>query len=435
MDTLLAIALVVGTLFILFALGMPIFAALMGGSLLLMFFLWGPDSLYVSYSSVMNILSARTFISCPLYILMALMLEASGLGNMVFDVVFTWFGKIKGSLALGGIVANTIIGAMTGITSTGTVIMAVIAYPKMVERNYSRALSLGVITAGGCLGMLIPPSVFCIVVGGFFGASIGALFIGMLVPGLITSASFLIYIFIRSYLQPDFAPASTEPSPPWGEKFRSLFKLLPPMLIIVIILGSIYSGAATPTEAGGVGAFAVMVYCAATRKLTWKVLKSASIETLKFNGMLLWMIAGGFAFSSLIVSLGIADALKEIIFDLNLTGTQVTIIAMLVALVMGMFVDATPIIMILYPVIYPLMTTLNIDPVYFGVLLGFSLTIGLISPPFGYQLFTGKAVLPSDVTMGQLYRSVIPWCLILVGVLILMLCCPAVVTWLPSMMN
>jgi len=428
-------ALIIGLFLVALATGIPIAFVLFGLPALIILILFEPQQLVVLYLSYWKIATTDIFIAAPLFILMAAVLETSGIARALFDMMYKWFAGFRGGLAIGTVVICTLIAAMTGIGATGVVMMGMLAYPEMRRRGYNKSIALGCIPSGGALGPLIPPSVIMIIVAAFGQLSVGKMFIGGVLPGLLMSFLFIVYIAIRCYRNPHMAPAlPLEERATWGEKFISLRGVILPIMLVILVLGSIYSGIATPTEAAGVGAFGAFICAAINRQLNWQNTKNAALRTLQTTSMVLWLVIGGQAFATLLGMTGVRHFIAESLLGAQLAPIMLIIIMMVIGLILGMFMDASAIIIICIPIFMPVVLALGFDPLWFAILFTINVIIGYISPPFGANLFFTKAIVPPDVTMGDIYRSVIPYNLLMVIVLIVSILWPPLLLWLPNTM-
>ena len=413
--------------------GLPLVFCLLGLSMIFMAIFVGPAQLQLAYTGIFKTVTKEIFIAIPLFVFMAAVLQNSGLGSALYDTMYKWFGGFRGGLAIGTVVIATMVAAMTGLGGTDVIIMGILAYPEMRKRGYSKSMALGCIPAGGALGPLIPPSVIMIAIAGLGSLSVGKLFMAGIFPGLVMSLLFIVYLGVRAFLQPHLAPAlPLAERATWREKMTSLRGIVFPIILILLVLGSIYAGVATPTEAGGVGAFGALVCMTIYRQFNWRNLKEALLMTIKINAMVMWLLAGGAVFSSFLTLSGVAKFISQSIVGLSVSPTGVVIGMMLIALVMGMLVSAGAVIAILIPIFLPVIYELGIDPVWFALLFTINMVIGYITPPFGMNLFYMKGVAPPDVTLADLYRSSIPYVLLMLVVLFISLVFPPLVLYLPG---
>ena len=345
-----------------------------------------------------------------------------------------WIGGVRGGLAIGTIIICTFFAAMSGISGAATVTMGVIALPAMLKHHYDEKMCVGSIAAGGALGILIPPSVLMIVYGIFAGESIGALFAGGVIPGIILSTLFIVYIAIRCHLNPDIGPAvPKDKRASWSEKIIALKAVILPIILIFLVLGIIFKGVATPTEAASIGALGALGCAAIAKRLSWDIFKQASFQSLSLSCMIIWIIIAGSCLTRTYTAVGAVDFIREMIAALPvskyiiLVGIQVTL------LFLGMLLDPGGIIMICTPVFVPIIKSLGFDPVWFGVLFIVNMEMSYLTPPFGFNLFYMKSIVPDSVTMFDIYKSVLPFVAIQAICLLLLIVFPQLVTWLPEM--
>lgn len=419
----------------LMALGLPVAFCLLGTSVVLTVILIGPTQAQIVYAAATSVLMQEVYIAIPLFIFMAAILQNSGIGSAMYDMMYKWFGGLRGGLAIGSVVIATIIAAMTGLGGTDVVIMGILAYPEMRKRGYHKDIAIGCIPAGGALGPLIPPSVLMILIGGLSYLSVGKLFMGGVFPGLMMSFLFCCYIAIRCRISPELAPAiPLEERATWKEKFISLRGVLLPLILIFLVLGTIYLGIATPSEAGGVGAFGALICAAVYHQLNWKNIKESCFISMRVVCMVFWLVIGGTFFAAFLTMTGVSQHIGDTVAGMGVAPIVVVIVMMVIALVMGMLMDAAPIIMVCIPIFMPIVNQLGIDPLWFGLLFTINMIVGYISPPFGINIFYTKGILPSDVTMADIYHSVIPYTLLMIVVLIVAIVWPPLVLWLPNTM-
>lgn len=395
----------------------------------------GPTQLYVAYSSVFGPATNEVLLALPLFVLMSSFLRFSGIAEALFDTLYRWAGGLRGSLAMATIGACTVIAAMTGIAATEVVVMSMIAYPQMKKYGYDDDLSLGAIAGGGTLGPLIPPSVPMIIAGLFASVSIGKLFIGGIIPGIILSSFFITYVMVRCSLRPSIAPSlPPEMRATWKEKLVGLRSLIAPIILISAVLGSIYSGAATPTEAAAVGSLGAIVCSAIARQLTRRNTLDAVTETMKITCMAMWTIIGGTALTALLNMTGTSTLINNAIIGSAMSPQFVVAMMLVTVLVMGMFVDLITIIIITLPIFAPIVTSLGIDLIWFCLLFIIAALVGYISPPFGINIFYLKGILGEEVTMEKIYRSVIPFNILMLILLAICFLFPDMVLFLPNKM-
>lgn len=419
-------------LLLLLATGAPLVMVMGGGAVIFSYILWGPQGLLQISANSFGVMQNFILIAIPLFIFMGIVLEQSGLAKALYEMMYRWFGGVRGGLAVGTVIICMIFAAMCGVSGAATVSMGLIALPSMLQRNYDKDIAIGSISAGGALGVLIPPSIPFILYGLFSGESIGALFASGILPGILLGLLFILYILIRSYFQKDLGPAlPKEKRATWKEKFESLRAVILPMLLIALVLGSIFKGVATPTEAAALGALGSLICAAVSRGLTWKVIKESSYTTLRLSSMIVWIIIGGTAFTSLYTAIGAVDFIQGLISTLPVSRYFILVGMQLVLFILGMLLDPGGIIMICTPVFVPVIKALGFDPIWFGLLFIVNMEMAYLTPPFGFNLFYMKAIVPPNISMTDIMRSIIPFVGIQALCLIIVILIPELATWLP----
>jgi len=430
------VSLIIGfALLLILVIGVPITFGLTGLSVVLLLIFRDADALYLIIAATLKQMSTDIFIAVPLFILMATILQFSGVAGDLYESMHKWVGPVKGGLASGTVVICTIIAAISGVAATATTTMGLIALPEMHKRGYYMPIVLGAIAGGGALGVLIPPSVLMIIVGGYSGVSVGKLFIGGILPGILVSLSWVIYITIRCAIRKMEGPAlpEEERGTLW-EKIVSLRALVLPFLVIALVLGEIYGGICTPTEAASFGVFGALVCAAVNRKLRWSNMSQALITAARITGMVMWLVIGGGCYSVLISSTGVGAFVSNVLTGLPTGPSGVVLIMLGVVFVMGMFIDPVAISMICIPIFMPAILRLGIDPLWSMLLFTICVIVGYITPPFGINLFYMKGVAPEETTMMDIYRGAVPYALLMVIVLVFCFKFPSLLIWLPNTM-
>ena len=414
--------------------GLPIAFVLGGLSLLFTVTLWNADAVIILVLQIFDTMRSEALLGIPLYILMASILQRSGVIEDLYQAMELWFGRVRGGLAIGTVVICVIMAAMTGVVGAAVTAMGVLALPEMLRRRYDPGLATGTICAAGTLGILIPPSVLTIVYAVTAQISIGKMLIAGIMPGAILATLYIVYIVAVSYLKPGTVPPAATARVPVAVKLAALRSLVLPALIIVMILGSIFFGIATPTEAAAVGVVGAMIAAALRRRLSVANLSTSAVETLKATAMILWITIGAKAYVAIFTGLGGADTLMGFIRDLNVHPYMILAVMMLVLIFLGTVLDEIGIILLTVPVFLPIVRLLGFDEVWFGVLFAITIQMGYISPPFGYTLFYIKGTLPPHIGMDTVYRGILPFFLLQVLGLLICAAFPGLVTWLPRLM-
>ncbi len=417
------------------ALGLPIAFVLGGIGAISTFFLWGPQALFAIIARTFGQMQSFMLVAIPLFIFMGVVLEGSGLGDRLYTAMRRWLGPLNGGLAIGTVIICALIAAMTGISGAATVMMGVISLPAMLKRGYDPQLAVGCIAAGGALGVLIPPSVIMIIYGMMVEVSVGGLYAGGILPGLLLAFLFIVYIGIRAAIQPHLAPAlPPEERATWKGKLVSLRGVILPILLVIAVLGVIFVGIASPTEAAAIGAAGSLACAAIYGNLTWPLIKKACIETMKLNCMVLWIIIGASAFTGVYTAIGAPALAQKVIAGLEINRWLVLVIIQITYLILGCFLDPTSILMITVPIYVPVIKALGFDPLWFGILFVMNMEMGFLTPPFGFNLFYMKAVVPPSITMEDIYRSIIPFVALQALGLALVMIFPQIAMWLPRVL-
>ncbi len=425
-----------GMLLFLLAIGLPLVFCFGATAITFTIWQWGPEALFQLATTAYGEWTAFILIAVPLFILMANILEKSGVAEDLFEMMYRWTGGLKGGLAMGTVAICAIFAAMAGISAVATVTMGTIALPSMMKRKYDARLAVGSISAGGTLGILIPPSVIMILYGSLTGASVGKLFIAGLFPGLFLAVLFILYIGIRCQIQPELGPpVPLEERYSWKEKLVSLKGAISPVILIFLVIGLIYIGICTPTEAAGIGAFGSFIVLIVNRRFTMEIVKDSLYKTCRLSGMVLWILLGAKCFSQVYTALGAADMIYGLFSDIEVNRWFILIGMQLLLLVMGMFMDPGGIIMICTPVFVPLATDLGFDLIWFGILFTINMELGYITPPFGFNLFYMKNLAaPLGIGMKIIYRSVIPFVILEIIGLVTIMIFPEIALWLVTRM-
>lgn len=432
MDITTITILLFGCMFILLATGIPVAFALGGVGLVFTYFLWGPKALMTIAYAAFDNWSATMLMAAPLFLLMGAMLQESGIADDVYEMFYRWMGGLRGGLAIGTVIICTIFAAIMGISGASTITMGLIALPSMFKRGYNKEMVIGCIAAGGVLGILIPPSVIMIIYAMVARESVGEMFAGGVVPGLLLATFYILYIGIRCYFQPGLGPAlPPEERASFKEKLVSLKAVILPICLIIVVLGSIYAGICTPTEASAIGAVGALLCAALYRKLTLTVLKKAMLQTFTLTGMVMWILLGAALFNNLYRAVGAQNLIMGLVDSLGMSPWGVLITMQISLFVLGMLMDDFAIVMLCVPIYVPVIKALGFDTLWFAMLFMVNMQMAYLTPPYGFNLFYMKSIVPPGITMGDIYRSVIPFVALQMIGLILLMIFPPLAVWLP----
>ncbi|MDB9540419.1 TRAP transporter large permease subunit [Anabaenopsis tanganyikae CS-531] len=426
---------------VLLSLGYPVAFSLGGVSIIfgivgIALGVFDPIFLTAMPQRIFGIMANYTLLAIPYFIFMGSMLEKSGIAENLLETMGIVLGRLRGGLALAVVLVGALLAATTGVVAATVVAMGLISLPIMLRYGYNKELATGVIAASGTLGQIIPPSVVLVVLGDQLGVSVGDLFIGSLIPGLMMSGAFALHVLIVAFLKPDLAPALPAEVRNIGGKAlgKRIFQvMLPPLVLIFLVLGSIFFGFATPTEAGAVGCLGAIALAAANGQLNLPSVAQVCDATLKITTMVIFILLGSTAFS--LVFRGLNG--DQFMFDLlaNLPGgtTGFLIVSMVTVFILGFFIDFFEIAFIVVPLFVPVAQQLGIDLIWYGVILGANLQTSFLTPPFGFALFYLRGVAPPEVTTSDIYRGAIPFILLQMLVLVLIIAFPGIVSFLPNL--
>ena len=423
----------IGLLIVLLLAGLPIAAALLLAAFLGSTMLVGFDPT-LSYLGVDVFSSVSKFLltPIPLFVLMGEILAVSGMGGQMFDAAIKWFGRFRGGLAVASIVACGIFAAMCGLSMAGAATIGVVAIPEMIKRGYGKGLATGSVAVAGTLGILIPPSLPFIMYGLVAGVSIGQLFIAGIIPGILLMVLFSGYVFLRAWRQPHIAPGLTGIT--WKERILSLRKLWAAVLLIFAVLGSIYLGVATPTEAAGLGAIGALLIALVQRALGFKDIVSVGRRTIVVVGFAMFLVVGAMYFSHYLVITGMTQAVSNWIVSLGVSPFIVITGISVILIFLGCFLDSTAIILITTPVFLPVITSLGFDPIWYGVFLVMNIEIAFVTPPVGLNLYVVKNIAP-EVPLATILMGSMPFLILAVVGIGLVVAIPDLALWLPSQMT
>ena len=369
--------------------------------------------------------------SIPLFILMGELLLRSGIADRMFGALAAWLGRLPGGLLHANIGCSAIFAATSGSSVATAATIGTVALPSLHQRGYPMSMSLGSIAAGGTLGILIPPSVNLIVYGSLTDTSIGRLFVAGIIPGLLLTGAFMGFVAIYAVLTESNI---REEKIPLRQRVRLLKDLVPPGVVFVIVMGSLYSGLATTTESAALGVVASLGFAWQSKKLNWQLLQNCFIQTGKTSGMILLIITAAFILNLAVSLTGVAETMTQWVTSFGLSGTQMVLILMAFYLVLGMFMDVLSMMVATIPITFPIVLALGIDPVWFGIFIVLMCEMGLITPPVGMNLFVVHGIRPDSGSIRDAIVGALPYVLILIAFALLLIAFPSIVTWLPSKM-
>ncbi len=420
-------------------LGLPLAFTTGSVAALTTLFLFGPGALELLVMRVFDMMGNYVLVAVPLFIFMANMMERAGVAEQLYTAVHIWSGRLPGGLAIGTIIACCLMATMVGIVGAEVVTLGLIAVPTMMKRGYHKDIALGSVCAGGGLSTLIPPSVVFIVYAMTAGVSVGKLFIAGILPGLLLATLYVGYIVIRTSLNPELAPPAPkeEQELTFKEKSKYLNGLILPFFIAAGVLGSIYAGIATPTEAAGVGCLGATIACLVNGRLTFSAVKQVLFSTLAVSAMCYWLMFGAQCIIGVYNMAGGAAFVKSIFMGLPLGPLGIILVMQLILVFLGCFIDFIGIVLLTMPLFVPIITELGYDPVWFGVLFCMNMQLSYISPPFGPSAFYLKGVLPQDsgISVTDIFKSTIPYVFLIIIALVLLVAFPQIALWLPGFVS
>lgn len=425
-----------GTMMVLLFTGQRVFGVIGFVGAAAALWLWGKGSFEMPFNASFQVLNWYPLITVPFFVFMGYMLSESGLAKDLYRLFHVWFGPVRGGLALGTIGLMVLIAALNGLSVAGMAIGATIALPQLLRHGYDKVMVTGVIQAGSSLGILIPPSVVLVLYAMIARQPVLSLWLAGVFPGLMMAAIFAVYIYIRCRLQPDIAPALPEEERAqitWREKFALLREGLIPLGIFVAMMGLFLAGITSLVESSAVGAALATLAAWVTGNLNRKVLEDSTRNTLAISCMFMWIILAALCFSSVYDGLGAVKAVKTLLLDTwDLSPWEILIMMLVSFLIMGTFLDDTAMLVIVAPLYIPLVISLGFNPIWFGVLYTITCQIAYITPPFGYNLFLMRAMAPPEITLVDIYRSIVPFFFLMVLSLILIMIFPEIALWLPQ---
>ena len=425
-------------MFAMLLVGFPVAFTLGGVSLIFGYFTFGIDLFNLLPLRIWGTMTNYVMLAVPLFVFMGVMLEKSGLAEELLETMALLFGKLRGGLAISVVVVGALLAAATGIVGATVVTMGLLSLPTMMKRGYKTELATGTICAAGTLGQIIPPSIVLVLLGSILNVSIGDMFMGAVVPGLTLVLFYLIYLTVIAVVKPENAPAMPEEElaafRSKGMYIRIFRAFFLPFFLIVAVLGSIFAGVASPTEAAAVGALGATLLTVLQKKFNYTTLMAVMKETLTLTCMVFILLVGATAFGLVFRGLGGDTYIVELIEGSNLTPNMFLVIVMAIVFVAGFFIDFIEITFIIVPVVAPIFQSMGMDLLWVGILFAMNLQTSFLTPPFGFSLFYLKGVAPVTVTTGHIYRGIIPFIIIQLIALAVIAIFPDTVYWLPKLL-
>ncbi|WP_048646850.1 TRAP transporter large permease [Nitratireductor soli] len=397
--------------------------------------LWGTGGSELAFSAAMKLMKWYALLTLPLFIYMGYMLSESGIADDLYKMFHVWFGPVRGGLAIGTIALMVVISAMNGLSVAGMAIGATIALPELLRRGYDKVMVTGVIQAGSSLGILVPPSVVLVLYAMIARQPVGQLWLAGVFPGLLMAGLFILYIAIRCWLQPKLGPAlpAEERAMPMTEKLKLLSAGILPFMIFFLMTGLFVMGVTSLVESSAIGAVSATAAAAIRGRLTFKVIHNTVRNTLAVSCMFMWIILAALCFGAVFDGLGAVKAIEGFfIGELGLTPWEILILMQLSYLIMGMFLDDTAMLVIVAPLYVPLVKLLGFDLIWYGVLYTITCQIAYMTPPFGYNLFLMRAMAPPEISLNDIYRSIVPFVAVMILALIVVMAFPQIALWLPQ---
>jgi tripartite ATP-independent transporter DctM subunit len=428
------LAIIFGAFVVLMGVGIPIAFAFLAINVVCCYIFWnGPAGLTQLVLSVSSSVTHFTIVSVPLFVLMGEVMFRSGIASKMMDVLDSWFGRVPGRLALMSVAGGTVFAGLTGSGSAATAMLGKLLVPDMERRGYHKAMTMGPIMASGGLAIMIPPSALGVLLAALAQFSVGDFLVAIIVPGLMMSVAYAIYVIVRCSLQPHLAPAYAVAAPSLGVKLRNTAIFIFPLFFIMfLVVGLIFLGVATPTESAALGALGTFVLAGLYGGLSYAMVRDALLSSMRITVMLLMIITGSTAFSQILAFTGATSGLAELATTTGLAPIVVVIVMQIILIFLGMFMEPLSIMMLTVPIYFPVIQAFGFDPVWFGAIMLLNMEMATISPPFGLNLFVMRGVAPKGVTMGDVYAASIPFVLLDILVMAILLAYPPLTLWLPA---
>ncbi len=417
--------------------GQRVFGAIGGVATLFALLLWGKGAAEMPFNAAFALLNWYPLLTLPMFIYMGYMFSQSGIASDLYRMFHVWMGPIPGGLAIGTMGLMVAVSAMNGLSVAGMAIGASLALPEMLDRKYDKVMVTGVIQAGSSLGIMVPPSVVLVLYGMIARQPVGQLWLAGVFPGLLMAGLFIAYIYIRCRLQPELGPTLSKEELAeitWAEKFKLLRAGIIPLVIIFSMTGLFLMGITSLVQCSAAGALATTIAALAKGRLTWKVMDETLKDTLSVSCMFMWVILAALCFGAVFDGLGAVHAIESLFIERwGLSPIGVLVMMQLSYILMGMFLDDTAMLIIVAPLYVPLVINLGFNPIWYGVLYTITCQIAYMTPPFGYNLFLMKAMAPKEVSLADIYNSIIPFVLVMMLGLVIVIVFPQIALWLPDL--
>ncbi len=421
------------TMLFMMVIGAPLAWALMVSGMLSAYLMFGTGGLDLLLAAAYSTMDNFILISLPLFLLMGLILERSGITDDLFDMIYKLMGFIPGGLGVGTVFICAVIAAMAGVSGAATVSLGLIALPAMIKRGYEKKMVMGTIMAGGALGFLIPPSLLMIIYAFLSRDSVGKLFVAGIVPGLLLAAIYIVYILIRSWMDPKMGPpVPHDERVSMSDKLKALRHMLLPGVLVLTVLSCIIFGVTSPSEASAIGAGGALLVAALRGRLNMKMLKDVLLSTTQLTGMLIWIAIAAVFFSRVYIGLGAGMLVSDFVLDSNISPKMIIFLMLVSFFVLGMFLDDFAIAFITVPIFVPIVNELGFDTIWFAILFVLSMQTAYLTPPFGYNLFYMRSVVPKSITIYDIYLAAMPFIFLQTLGLMIVFFFPEIVMWLPN---
>jgi len=437
MDWWIILIIILLSLLLLMFIRVPVAFAFIIVNIVATFIFWnGEEGLKLLINSIESSLTTFTLVPIPLFILMGEIMFRSGVAPKMLNTLDKWLGNLPGRLSFLAVVGGALLSTLTASTMATTAMLGSMLVPEMEEKKYDKSMSIGPILASGGLAIMIPPSALGVLLASLGKVSVGEFLIAIIIPGFLMALLFFIYIFFSVKRNPELTPQYDVKPIPISEKLKdTIIYILPLSIIIFLVIGSIFLGIASPTEAAAMGALGSLILAAAYKQLNFKILISSLSGTLKLTGMILMIVAGSVAFSQILAYTGIARSLVSLVGSLDVAPVIIIILMLVIIVFLGMFMESLSIMMVSVPIFFPLAEVLDVNLIWFAVLVLIAIEVGQISPPFGLGLFVMQGVAPQGTTMMDIYKASIPFIFILLILIAIIIIVPPLATWLPDVMR